>query len=143
MGGASLKMSYDFGSHTLTSITGYESAEILTQGDIDGGFGASFIGFFGPGFIPFPAETADGIPDHDQVTQEFRLQSNELGRLDYQIGFFYFDEDLTIDSINFDTLAGGAMNGFAQQRQNNESWAVFASFDYEVSDRFDLIAGLR
>ena len=141
--GASLKMSYDFGSHTLTSITGYESAEILTQGDIDGGFGASFIGFFGPGFIPFPAETADGIPDHDQFTQEFRLESNELGRLDYQIGFFYFDEDLTIDSFNFDTLANGLVNGFAQQRQNNESWAVFASFDYEVSDRFDLIAGLR
>ena len=31
----------------------------------------------GPGFIPFAAETADGLPDHDQLTQEFRLESND------------------------------------------------------------------
>ena len=33
----------------------------------------------GPGFIPFPSETADGMPNHEQITQEFRLESREWG----------------------------------------------------------------
>jgi iron complex outermembrane receptor protein len=61
----------------LYSITGYESLDTFNRGDIDGGFGAvSGPVNFGPGSIPFASESADGIPKHKQLTQEFRLESN-------------------------------------------------------------------
>jgi len=54
--GTSLKIEYDFGDEmTLTSITAYEGTENSSLGDIDGGFGASFLPIMGPGFIPFPS----------------------------------------------------------------------------------------
>jgi len=144
MKGSSLKLSYDMGSHTLTSVTGYESAEMFSVGDIDGGYGASFLGdYMGPGFIPFPSETGAKMPDHSQVTQEVRLSSNDLGDFDYQFGFFYFDEDLTIHNLSFDTLGGGAQNGIAIQNMETTAWAVFASLDFELSDDLGITAGIR
>ena len=63
MGGV-LKLEYDFGAATLTSVTGYETLDMYSRGDIDGGYGAVFLpSGGGPGFIPFPSESADGIPE--------------------------------------------------------------------------------
>ncbi len=143
--GASAKLIYNFGKISLTSVTGYESVEVFSRGDIDGGYGAAFLGpgNFGPGFIPFPAESSGSVPDHSQFTQEFRLSSNDWGRLDWQAGFFYFDEDLTIDNFGYNTLGGGIQNIWARQNQKTQAWALFASVDYDVSDSFVLGAGLR
>ncbi|REL26853.1 TonB-dependent receptor [Thalassotalea euphylliae] len=144
MKGASLKLEYDMGDHTLTSVSGYESAEIFSVGDIDGGYGAAFLPTgSGPGVIPFPSETGARMPDHKQLTQELRISSNELGKLDYQFGLFYFDEDLTINNLSFDTLGGGAQNGIAVQNMETTAWAVFASVDYEISDRVNVNGGIR
>ncbi|MEX0733832.1 MAG: TonB-dependent receptor [Steroidobacteraceae bacterium] len=143
--GGNLRISYEYGRVTLHSITGYETVEVLSRGDIDGGFGAVFLGpgNFGPGFIPFPAESADGLPDHSQFTQELRWESNDWGKFDWQAGVYYFDEDITIDSFNFDTLANGVRNGDVEQQQDNQAWAVFGSAEYEFGDAFTLRAGLR
>lgn len=142
--GASLNLEYNLGDHTFTSITGYESVEVYSQGDIDGGYGASFLGdYMGPGFIPFPSESAGVIPDHSQISQEFRVASNELGVFDYQYGAFYFKEDLTIHNLGFDTLAGGEQNIFARQNQVTTAWALFASADYDVSDKLKVTGGVR
>jgi iron complex outermembrane receptor protein len=144
MKGSSLKLSYDMGTHTLTSVTGYESAEMFSVGDIDGGYGASFLGdYMGPGFIPFPSETGAKMPDHSQITQEVRLSSNDLGEFDYQVGFFYFDEDLTINNLSFNTLGGGVQDGIAIQNMETTAWAVFASLDFEISDNLGITAGIR
>ena len=143
MSGASLKLTYDLGKHTLTSVSGYESAEMFSVGDIDGGYGASFLPTMGPGFIPFPSETGAAMPDHKQLTQELRLSSNELGQLDYQVGLFYFDEDLTINNLSFNTLANGVQNGIAVQNMQTTAWAVFASLDYEVSEKVSINGGIR
>ena len=144
MKGASLKLDYDMGDYTLTSVTGYESAEMFSVGDIDGGYGASFLdGYMGPGFIPFPSETGARMPDHKQITQEIRLATNDLGKYDYQVGFFYFDEDLTINNLSFDTLGGGVQNGLAVQFMQTTAWAVFASVDVELSEKMNLTAGIR
>ncbi|HEX9707510.1 MAG TPA: TonB-dependent receptor [Steroidobacteraceae bacterium] len=143
--GGSLRISYEYGRVTLHSITGYETVEVLSRGDIDGGFGAVFLGpgNFGPGFIPFPAESADGLPDHSQLSQEFRWESNDWGKFDWQAGVYYFDEDLTIDSFNYDTFANGVRNGDVEQQQDNEAWAVFGSGEFEIGDSFTLRAGVR
>jgi len=144
--GGSARLRWELGRVNVYSITGYETAESLNRGDIDGGFGAAFLGpgNAGPGFIPFPAESADGLPDHRQITQEFRIESNEWGRFDWQAGLFYFDEDIAIDSFNYDSLgAGNPQSGYAVQQQRNKAWAVFASGEYDVTDAFKLRGGLR
>ena len=144
MKGASLKIDYDMGDHTLTSVTGYESAEMFSVGDIDGGYGAVFLPTGGgPGTIAFPSETGARMPDHKQLTQEVRIASNDLGKLDYQFGFFLFDEDLTINNLSFNTLAGGVQDGIAIQKMETSAWAIFASLDYEVSDKLSINGGLR
>jgi iron complex outermembrane receptor protein len=138
-----LKLDWDLGTAILSAITGYETLEMFSRGDIDGGFGAVFAPPSGPGFIPFPSESADGLPDLDQLTQEVRLVSTGDGRLGWLVGAFYFDESLTVDSFSFNTLAGNAQDGFAFQQQDAESWALFGSIDYRVTERWDLKAGLR
>jgi len=141
--GGSARLTWDLGKVTLFSITGYESVDTLSRGDIDGGFGAAFLPSSGPGFIPFTAESADGLPSHRQFTQEFRLQSNEWGRLDWQGGLYYFDEDFTVDSLNYDTLNNGTLNGYATQDQSTKAWAVYASADFDVTETFKIRGGLR
>jgi iron complex outermembrane receptor protein len=141
--GASARLRWDWGPMSLTSITGYEKARVFSRGDIDGGFGASFAPPSGPGFIPFPSESADGLPQHRQVTQEFRLQSAKSGSFDWLAGVYFYKEDITIDSYSYDTLAGGAENGFAQQKQENKAAAIFGSMDWALSPAATLRAGLR
>lgn len=142
--GGSARLEWDIGDLTLTSITGYESVDLFSRGDIDGGYGGCFVvGDCGPGFIPFDAETADGMPSHSQWTQEFRMTSNYGGDFNWIGGFFYFNEDFKIDTINYSTLFGGGVNGLVYQAQETTAWAVFGSVNYDISDAWRLTAGVR
>jgi len=143
--GASLQFEYDFGSYSFISITGYESVEIFSRGDVDGGYGAVFLDdYMGPGLIPFPSESSDGIPDHSQFTQEVRISSNDGEIFNYQVGLFYFAEDLDISSMSFDTFGEGfPQNGEAIQNQKTTAVAIFGSFDYLFSDKYKATLGLR
>jgi len=146
--GASLKLEFDLGEYTVTSITGYESAELFSRADVDGGYGANWAAglgvLTGPGSIAFDSETADGIPDHQQITQELRLTSNFDGDFNYQAGLFYFNEELTIDSYAYDPIfSGGAQTGFVQQQQDTTAWAIFGSFDYTLTEKTSVTIGLR
>lgn len=142
--GASLKLEFDLGQFVVTSITGYESAELYSRADVDGGYGAVYAPTQGPGVITLDSETADGIPDHSQFTQELRLTSNLDGQFNYQVGFFYFNEDLTIESFAFDPLfSNGAQTGYVIQEQETTAWAIFGSFDYDFNDRLSATLGLR
>lgn len=139
--GANLRMRWDLGRVSLHSITGYESVETFSRGDIDGGSVYAFP--TGPiGTSLFPSESADGLPDHRQLSQEFRLESNEWGRFDWQAGLFWFDESIDVDSFSYNGF-GGPQNGYATQRQDNTAWAVFASGDFDVTDKLKLRGGLR
>ena len=143
--GGVLKMDYDFGVATLTSVTGYETIDdMYSRGDIDGGYGAVYAPPSGPGFIPFPSESADGIPSLDQITQEFRLTSNGDGPFRWLAGAYYFNEDLDIDSFSYDSLSpGNPQNGHATQTQESTSYALFGSIDYAFSETLSIKAGLR
>ncbi len=143
--GASLTLNFDLGDYTVTSITGWESAEIYSRADVDGGYGAAFAPIQGPGVITISSETADGIPDHDQYTQELRLTSNFDGQLNYQVGAFYYDEDLTIESFAYEALFGdgGSQTGYVVQKQDTTAWAIFGSVDYDVTEQTQVTLGLR
>ena len=143
--GGNLRVRVGLGSLALYSITGYESVRTYSRGDIDGGFGASFLppGASGPGVIPFASESADGIPKHSQFTQEFRLESDTSGPFSWQAGVFAFREDYKIESFSYDSLAGGAQDGYLRVRQANNAYAVFGNVNFAVSSEFKLRGGLR
>jgi iron complex outermembrane receptor protein len=145
--GGSLKMEYVGNDHTYTSITGYESVEMFSRADVDGGYRVSSFGdpsgYIGElGTVPFfSVETADGIPDHSQLTQEFRLASNELGQFDYQAGFFLYTEDLDIDTLQYGE--DGAIKRYLTQKQKTDAWALFASGDYDITKEVKITGGIR
>ena len=87
--GGNIQLRWDFGDLALYSITGYESMDAYSRGDIDGGFGCGFCSLpNGPGFIPFPSEPADAVPTLDQITQEVRLESQLSGAFNWQAGVY-------------------------------------------------------
>jgi iron complex outermembrane receptor protein len=140
-------MEYVGTDHTYTSVTGYESVEMFSRADVDGGYRVSSFGdpsgYTGElGTVPFfSVESADGIPDHSQLTQEFRLASNELGQFDYQAGIFLYAEDLDIDAFNFDEQ--GNVTRYLTQKQKNDAWALFVSGDYDITEEVKITGGIR
>ncbi len=144
--GGSVRLKWQLDGMTLNSITGYETVTSFSRGDIDGGFGAIFLpaGLSGPGVIPFAAESADGLPKHKQFTQELRLESSGKSDFKWLGGLYYFNEDINIDSFNYDSLApGNPQNGYANQKQKNKAYAAFGSVNFAANDALSFRAGLR
>ena len=154
--GASARLRWDLSGMTLYSITAYDTAKFYSRGDVDGGFGSEAI-FGGPKhlptgpnypgqtiYLPFDAQTADGLPELKQTTQEFRLQSNTSDALQWIGGLYFFKEKMQVDSFNFDSFApGDPQNGYAYQHQNSTSWAAFGNLNYAISPDFKIRGGLR
>jgi iron complex outermembrane receptor protein len=128
--GESLKIDYDFGGVTLTSISAYETTNGYSRGDIDGGAAG-----VGPGFIPFDSDTKDGIDDLDQYTQEIRLASDTDGPFSWQVGGYYFKSDFLV------TTDAGFNK--ATLNHKNTAWAAFGQAAYQVNDKLKLTGGLR
>ena len=134
---------YDIGNFQLISLTGLERLTNFARGDIDGGYGAVFSPPSGPGEIPFPSETASGIPALHQFSQEIRLMSPEARRLAYQFGVYYFHEFVEMGDFNYNTLAGGALDGKVRQEQTATAQAAFAAMTFQCLEDLELGAGLR
>lgn len=129
--GSSLKVEYTFPGATLTSITAFETANGYSRGDIDGGNMVT-----GPGIIPFPSDTTDGITDLDQFTQELRLASDTDGAITWQVGAFYFDSEAVMKTDP----------GFVAPtslRHGNTSWAVFGQSTWQATEQLRFTGGLR
>ena len=141
--GLAAEVRYDIGDFQLVSLTGAEQLTNFSRGDIDGGYGAVFSPLSGPGEIPFPSETASGIPALRQFSQEVRLMSPAARRLVYQFGVYYFYEFVEMEDLNYDTLAGGTLDGVARQEQAATAQAAFAAMTFQCLEDLELGAGLR
>ncbi len=128
--GWSLKLDFDLGNATLTSITAKENADGAGKGDIDGGTPT------GPGFIPFQAVTEDQLKDLSQFTQEIRLASDTGSDLEWQVGAFLFDSSFGVTSID-------GFFGATTVYHTNSSFALFGQTTYALSDKWDVTAGVR
>ncbi|GIL41819.1 TonB-dependent receptor [Roseiterribacter gracilis] len=138
--GVGLRMSYKFAGATLHSVTGYERSNTFSRGDIDGGFGASFAPPFGPGFIPFPVETSTGAVPRE-FSQELRLAFDPIGKFRFQVGAYYFHQDLYISELSYDF--GGKITDVVAHKDENETKALFGSVEYQATDQLNLRAGVR
>ncbi len=134
--GATLTAAYEFDGATLTSITSHWTSEGSSRGDVDGGFGASFLPVMGPGFIPFPSDTQDSI-DLKQTTQEVRLASNGDGPLTWQVGGFYFESDFDVTTVGFTFPPPVTVN------HTNKAWALFGQVGYQITEKVRVTGGLR
>jgi len=146
----SARMTYDAGAVSFISVTSYWTGDATSVGDVDGGFGANFLprNLYGPGEIPFTAETRDSVPTLKQFTQEFRVASNNDGPLSYQAGVFYFNENLDIVSENYSTMgdpnnAVDGVNIIVSQAQNSKAYGLFGSMTYQLTDQLSVTGGLR
>ena len=141
--GLAIEARYDIGNFQLVSLTGLERLTTFSRGDIDGGYGAVFSHPSGPGEIPFPSETASGIPKLRQFSQEVRLMSTGTRRLVYQIGLYYFREFVEMEDFNYNTLASGALDGMVRQEQEATARAAFAAMTFQWFEDLELSTGLR
>jgi iron complex outermembrane receptor protein len=137
--GVNLKFNYDFGPVTLTSISAYEDADGESRGDIDGGFSTvdgNGDPVTGPGLIIFPSSTQDGADTLEQYTQEFRVSNNDVERLYWQAGVFYFNSNIDITTTTINCCS-------STNTLENEAYAIFGQADYDLADAWTLTAGLR
>ena len=140
--GASAKLEISLANdRLLTTITSYDEVESFSFADIDGGIqgGPEAIGQLGRQAF-FSVSSGDGLSDHSQFTQEIRL-SGQTERMFYQVGAYYLDEDITVDSIDF--ANDGTRVQLTQAVQSTTSAALFGQLDYAVNDKTSIIAGLR
>lgn len=130
--GASLALSFDLGSATLKSITGYANIEDEFGFDLAGG---------GLGGVPGLAGLLiRSDSDLDQWSQEFQLLGTAFDdRLNYLVGLFYLNED------GAQTFSGDFFGpAFVENIENEtDSYAVFADASYKLTDRLSLTAGVR
>jgi iron complex outermembrane receptor protein len=148
--GGSANIAWDFGSISLTSITGYETTSGYSRGDTDGGAAASFpVNGVPNGY----GQSQGNIRDLDQWTQEVRLASNGDSAFKWQVGGFYFDQRDTTEFYQrrfFLTAPFVATNSNTNNPDNwvrlhdvNTSWAVFGQASYRIGDRLTLTGGAR
>jgi iron complex outermembrane recepter protein len=74
----------------------------------------------------------------DQASFEARL-SNTIGKVEYLLGAFYFDEDYSSNYI----VNTQAISGEQQFQAASRSWAGFGRLTYHATDRLRLVGGLR
>jgi iron complex outermembrane receptor protein len=138
--GAELIMSYDLGSITLTSLTGYT--------DIDDGWAVDFTaGQFGSpdpairGTAGFFRDTAGDIK---QFSQELQLQG-EGDSFEYTVGLYYFTEE-TNQNIIDTAPALFFLPGIALPETynlNTDSYAAYGQLRYAINEAWSLIVGGR
>ncbi len=141
--GTHLTLTDDLGAVTVTSVSAYEHGSVRSRGDVSGG---NFVvpppaGSPNVTGTAFPDETSDSIPGLDQISEELRVATNGDGPFSNQGGFFFFHEYLHIQ--DFDYASNGAADIIASQAQSTQSFAVFDSAKYKVTDDFTVGAGLR
>lgn len=129
VGGAALRIDYDLGSATLSSITGYRKEKNNSRVDLDA-TGAPII------------SAASYYQLTDQFTQEIQLTSNGSGPLKYVIGLYFLDEISRHSFAIWGAGTGGVALG-GDGKAKTRSIAPYAQLDYAISDKFSVTAGLR
>ena len=69
--------------------------------------------------------------------------SPEARRLAYQFGLYYFREFVEMEDFNYNTLAGGTLDGMVRQEQEATAQAAFAALTFQCLDDLELGVGIR
>lgn len=167
---STLKLTWEVGNHTITSLTSHHSTDSQSRKDIDGGVAdRTFTATVPEGFtsvnrgfaiivtppptylgpaLTFPGNIfistdTGGRRSTEQVIQEIRIASQLDGPFNYHVGGYYFD-----DELQQSTEVGNGPAPFDLVLRNDElmqntAWAIFGQGEYEINDRLTLTAGVR
>jgi iron complex outermembrane recepter protein len=157
---ADLKVEYDFGAVTLTSVTSYTDREVVVKRDASQLTGSVTVDIGGTA-----AEARLDSPLYDSTdlkafSQELRVSSNAEGRFRWQAGAFYQDIDrdygqslptpgydaITLRLFGVDSADLGAPPDtpfFSDLSYNFKQFALFGEGTYQFSDEWSLTGGLR
>ena len=131
--GVSLTAEWQTALGKIVSITGYEGFDRFGGIDADGQ----------------PLIFVSGIynQEHNQFSEELRLEgATDDERLFYVLGLYYADDDIknADDDIALRVLAGGGTLGvFNHFVQETEHISVFGQLEYDISEAWKIIGGLR
>ena len=125
--GGSLNIDWDVGDVTITSITAYQKVERLQSEDTEAG--------------PFPLIQPTFGAETKTFTQELRAAGGS-DAFRWLAGAFYFDNEVDGHYL-LDLTDLGFVFFDAVYTQNSESLAGFGQVEFDLSDRFTFIAGLR
>jgi iron complex outermembrane receptor protein len=152
--GVSLKLDYETGLGTLTSVTAYDTLEEMLTGDqfdflpIED---SVLFAFFGAD------QAQHQYLDVEAVSQEVRLTSEEGGRVNWIVGAYAIATDRFISTGNVFDLGTGKVPEvkrnplplFAPQftyladEQDNFAWAVFADVSFDITERLEADVAIR
>lgn len=139
--GIYLNVDYELGAHTLSANVGYREQESRLPNEY---LGTSYESFF--------AATRDDNRETSQA--EIRIASNSGSALSYVAGAYYQQNDAefcVLQQLGLTEFFGSAAPGILDNQvplllcnaQDSTSTALYADVTFDVSDRFQLGAGLR
>jgi iron complex outermembrane receptor protein len=128
-----VKVEYQMGEHSVTSITGWRNWEYTNLTDLDGAadlFGSSW--------------DQGSFYEIDQITQEIRVASPASDVFEYVAGLWYSQSDYD-RSFNRKPLIPGTTVAKSDwvAYAGNEALSVFGQGTLKVSEKVHVIAGLR
>jgi iron complex outermembrane receptor protein len=150
----SLRLNWDTGAGTISSVTSYDSLKEILTGDAFN-------------FLPIPESLFFAIfgfdlnqsqfLDQNSISQEFRFTSPEKRRFRYIFGAYGIHTNRFISTGNMIDTGAGVFPVFRQpstnplnpqfsflaDAQHNFAWALFADASYDFTDQLTLDAGLR
>ncbi|MAJ50683.1 MAG: hypothetical protein CMB82_03580 [Flammeovirgaceae bacterium] len=128
--GVSVRLDWDLGDMTLTSVTGYEDFERSDMIDPDGSNFSYFNYLY--------------QSDIEAWSTELRLASDTDGPISWLVGASYAD-DTTLQLSAFDARDETTFPGIGMQNptQKRDVWAIFGHLEWEFADKWTLITGLR
>jgi iron complex outermembrane receptor protein len=159
---ASLKLDYDLGPATLTSITSFDTVKEILTGDAfdflpiqESFFYNLFNSLFGAG-NGFDLNQSQFL-DVDTWSQEVRFTSKDEGKLRWIAGTYMIGTDRFISTGNMIDTGNGVFPvrrapstnplnpqfSFLADSQDNFAWALFGELDYDITDRTELSVALR
>jgi iron complex outermembrane recepter protein len=157
-----LRLNYDTGFGTLTSVTSYDTLDEILTGDAfdflpipESFFFNLFEFLFGPG-NGFDLNQSQFL-DVEAISQEIRFTSPEDRRFRYIVGAYAIDTNRFISTGNmidtgngvfpvFRTPTTNPLNPqftFLADRQDNFAWAVFGNASYDITEQLEVDLSLR
>lgn len=119
------QINYSFEGLTLTSVTALRDSEERQIQDFD----ATSIPFF----------QTDRAQGYRQFSQELRLGGEFAPGISGLFGLFYFENEYQLNQVT--TVGGAQLNPMTDHE--TESFAIFADFDFDLTDRLRLSVGGR
>ncbi|KZX58003.1 hypothetical protein A3709_20545 [Halioglobus sp. HI00S01] len=133
-----MEWNYEFGNHTITSVTSLSDTDKESTDDVDY---ADYV------VNPLASTSQVAITETDTIIQEFRFANQDAQVWEYIVGLYYRKQDTATDFFVDTTLTPPnptiSFQSFTDIPVNTEEYAIFNSNTLYIGDNTQLEIGLR